>query len=355
MTCPHCGNWHEDGTQFCPQTGKPIAQEPSGAPADGPSAMSPSFAGQAASAEPKGVGVLLQEAVELYSKHFVALVITCGIVLIPVGLMAGGLAAVITPSGGEVANLQARSERMQERAKEMRDLQRTMHDGSPEEQDAARKRIQTLGRESARDAAAVTAAAGGMLARFAAFLLLAILLIPLQIIGTFLAQAALIPIVGDRALGGSMQWQQAWALVAKRIVPIVITSILAGLAVGLGLIACVVPGLVLGFLFALSTPVVMLEGKSGVDALKRSAALVKAHWVNVLIVLIVYALVIGISSAIVTAIFHGFLGIALARVVAAVLFPLPTLALVLLYLDLRRVDEGVTEGELHQKMTGQLS
>ena len=359
MTCPHCGNAHAAGTLFCPETGKPIAQEASPAQPDvgvqqAPGALrTAGFPGGGKHVEPKGIGDLLTQAFELYKTHFVVLVLTCGIVLVPLGLI-GGLIGMRGRGDPAVAELQARNERVQAKVKELSALQKKMAAASPDERKEYAEQAAQLQKEVQDDAQAQMGAAVGLIGKFVGYLLLALLLIPLQIIATYLAQAALIPVIGDRALGGNMDFKQAWALVMKRLVPLLVTSILGGLAIGIGILFCVLPGLVLAFLFAFSAPVVMLEHKSGVEALKRSQQLVKNHWLEVLLVGLVYAVTIGVVSWLLQRILGATLGPLVHPFVSAALFPLPTLALVLLYLDLRRVDEGVTEAELHQRMVGEL-
>ena len=357
MNCPFCPNVHAPGTLFCPETGKPLPQAATSAPAGalpGSAVLRPAgFPGGGQHVEPKGIGDLLSQAFELYKKHFVALVITCGIVLVPLGLV-GSLFGMRGASDPAVADLQARSERVQANARKMESLQKKMANATPEERQEYAEQLGQMQKDILQETQAQGAAALGMLGRLLGYLLLALLLIPLQIIASYLAQAALIPVVGDRALGGSMDFKQAWGLVLKRLVPLLVTSILGGLAIGIGVLLCVIPGLILAFLFAFSAPVVMLENKSGVDALKRSKDLVKNHWLEVLLVGLVYAVIIGVVSFLVHRIFGVVFGGIIQPFVSAVLFPLPTLALVLLYLDVRRVDEGVTEAELHQKMVGQL-
>src|SRR6267142_3714561 len=168
MNCPHCGNRHAPGTLFCPETGKPIPQ----AGATIPEAMTPP-----AVIEPKGVAALLTAAFEVYRKHFVPLVLTAGIVLVPIGLISGLLSASIATDAA-VTGMQVRGERLQQHSREMRDLQRKAQSGDADEQRAAAERLAELQRETAADARALTAEAGGMLARIGAYVLLALLLIP---------------------------------------------------------------------------------------------------------------------------------------------------------------------------------
>ena len=126
----------------------------------------------------------------------------------------------------------------------------------------------------------------------------------------------------------------AWGQVGRRVAPLLLTSIIASLAVMLGLVFLVVPGLVLAFLFAFAAPVVMLENKGGVAALKRSIALVLANLVPTFIVLLVLVPPTLVASVI------GWLIIpnswvfahALAQgLLSVIVFPLPIIGLVLLY------------------------
>lgn len=57
--------------------------------------------------------------------------------------------------------------------------------------------------------------------------------------------------------------------------PLIGTSILVGLAMTGGLLLCVIPGIIFALWFALSTQIVVIEGISGADAMKRSKALMK--------------------------------------------------------------------------------
>src|SRR4051812_40735310 len=195
MNCPHCNNVHAAGTLFCPETGKPIPQ--GGTPAQAgpaPPAMQPTgFPGGGQHVEPKGIGDLLTQAFELYTKHFVVLVITCGIVLVPLGLIGGfiGSRGAADPA---VAGLQARAERVQASSKKIQALQKKMANASPDEQKEYAEEMARLQKDVLADAQAQMGAAAGMIGRLVGYLLLALLLIPLQIIATYLAQAALIPV-----------------------------------------------------------------------------------------------------------------------------------------------------------------
>ena len=82
-----------------------------------------------------------------------------------------------------------------------------------------------------------------------------------------------------------------WAL--KRMLSLIGTWLLLGLAIFGGLLLCIVPGIIASFWFALATQVVVIEGTAGVGALKRSKELMKGN-IGTFFVLM---LLIGIITA----------------------------------------------------------
>ncbi len=103
------------------------------------------------------------------------------------------------------------------------------------------------------------------------------LVLPLYLAGTFLAQAALL--VQMNAALEQLPVPapgHAWALVLRRAGPILITSLLVTMGATLGFVLFVLPGVWLLYRSLLTTPVVVFENRSGLDALGRSAQLVKA-------------------------------------------------------------------------------
>jgi hypothetical protein len=356
MTCPHCATEHPDVTTFCPKTGQPITQ-PRAAGAAPLAALA--FPKTGLDATPRHVGVLVELALGLYARHFVPLVLTCAVVLLPLGFLGELARRSMAPDEAKVAELRARGERNQQRsryfAKRSGELREKMRSGAPAEQAAAKleldKLSEALSREAAGDGGAPQEASTSLMKQVGAMVLLALLLIPLQMLITLLAQAALIGIIGDRALGGQLSPGGAWALALRRLLPLFGVAVLGGLAVGLGLILCVLPGLALALFFSFAAPVVVLEGKGAVGALQRSFKLVRDHFGQTLLVLAVYV-ALSLGTRWLFGMIAGAAGMILGQLASALLFPIPTLLLVLLYLDVRRVDDGMLEAELHQQMAG---
>src|SRR5258708_29832334 len=98
--------------------------------------------------------------------------------------------------------------------------------------------------------------------------------IPLIVLATYLAQAALTVVVADRARAGTIGWQQAWGVVLQNLGSLVLTTFLVVLGVAVGLVFCVLPGLLFSLLAPLAVPVVLLEKKNRVGPIQRPGAVV---------------------------------------------------------------------------------
>ncbi len=98
------------------------------------------------------------------------------------------------------------------------------------------------------------------------------------------------PSMGD-ALGGVM----------SRLGDVLIASLLVMVIVGIGMIFLVLPGLVAAFFLIFTLPAVLLDNQGAIEAIKRSATLVKDNLVTVILFVvgcIVAAIVVAIVSAI---------------------------------------------------------
>ena len=117
-----------------------------------------------------------------------------------------------------------------------------------------------------------------------------------------LAGGALIHAVANLYLSRPTTMGESFRRSIRRFIPIVLTSILQYLAVGLGFFLLIIPGIIFGLWFTLSEVVVVLEGSSGVEALKRSKALMKGNIANLFaltLVLWFLSVQLGMSSALV--------------------------------------------------------
>lgn len=127
--------------------------------------------------------------------------------------------------------------------------------------------------------------------------------------------------------------------------PLIIVGILAGIAIGIGLILLIVPGLILLTIWAVVAPVVVLERKGALDSFGRSRELVRGNGWQVFGVIVVLFLLQVIVSQVIQAIADGisdsFASYAVADLIVRLLVaPLSALAAAVLYFELRGQKEG---------------
>ena len=132
--------------------------------------------------------------------------------------------------------------------------------------------------------------------------------------------------------------EQSYRFGFARLGPVLVVSILVGLATLLGLIVFIIPGVYIGVRLAVSTQALVVEGRRGTQAMRRSWDLVGGHWWHAAFTLLVAGLITGVVNAVITAPFGAgawFLQGIAAAVATTVTLPYGALVGVLLYLDLR--------------------
>jgi hypothetical protein len=119
----------------------------------------------------------------------------------------------------------------------------------------------------------------------------------LSLVGTALVQGALIEAVAkehqNRPQGSIVD---LYASASRRAGALVAVSLLTGVGVALGLFLLIVPGLVLFTRWSLAVPAVMLENRTPLQALRRSAGLVKGNGWAVFAVFSTITVVAGLAS-----------------------------------------------------------
>jgi len=251
----------------------------------------------------KGVADILAEAFQLYRTHAKPLLVTCALLFVPASIIKSlALAAILGPTAALVA------------------------------------------------AADPTAMLAGGLSVYL-FGLLGTLVTAFFLYGIIvpLTNGALTISVADRVLGGNAEWREVWMLLFRRLGKLLSAVIPAAFLVALGFVFFVIPGLVLGLLFAFVSPVVLIEGIGGRAALERSVTLVRSDWLRVTLLVLVFGILRGVAqilaSALIprTAIFASSL---FGDLITMILLPVPVLGMVLLYFDVRRKRDNFTPDNL---------
>jgi hypothetical protein len=93
-----------------------------------------------------------------------------------------------------------------------------------------------------------------------------------------IAQAIILYVVMQEYVDRPTTLGRAFNYALSRFGPLLGSVILAGLIIGVGFLLCVLPGIYFAIVYAFVAQVVVLENRSGMDALNRSKALVAGHW-----------------------------------------------------------------------------
>ena len=140
--------------------------------------------------------------------------------------------------------------------------------------------------------------------------LVALVFIPVAV-GTTIKMASEEIAKGQVDLGASVKFS------ISKLVWMWVLGILVGVLVGLGLIALVIPGIVLGIMFCLSLNALLIEDAGVLGSMSRSRELVSHRWLKTFAVFIIFIIIVALAGAIVGVISSPF-GIA-SNVVSSIL------------------------------------
>jgi hypothetical protein len=175
----------------------------------------------------------------------------------------------------------------------------------------------------------------------------ALLSVVIGFIGTYWYQGTVVLAADDWLEDGKRDHSIGSLLSASApfIPALIAVGILAGIAIAIGLVLIIIPGLFLITIWAVLSPVIVLEKSSVFGSFGRSMELTKGNrWrvFGVLVLLfIITAIIGGIVSAIFREIIDGFAGVAIGSLIVQVfLAPLSALAAAILYFGLKQAHEG---------------
>ena len=132
----------------------------------------------------------------------------------------------------------------------------------------------------------------------------AILLITIVVTIVFvpIAQGSAMKLASDRIDKGQADLGAAVRLAASRLLGIWALSIIVGILVVVGFIALIVPGIILGIMFSLAIPALIIENKGVSASMDRSRQLVGHRWGKSFVLYLVIGIIIVIASVIVSVI-----------------------------------------------------
>ena len=117
-----------------------------------------------------------------------------------------------------------------------------------------------------------------------------------------IAQGSATKLASERIDKGEADIGMSVRFAVSRLLWIWGLSIVVGIIVILGLIALIVPGIILAIMFSLAFPVLLIENKGVLDSMGRSRELVGHRWLKTFATVLVLVIIVIIASAIVNAI-----------------------------------------------------
>jgi hypothetical protein len=156
------------------------------------------------------------------------------------------------------------------------------------------------------------------------------------IIAAYLLQATLVKAVQDIRDGRvDLSIGDTVRAATPYLAPVIGASILAGIAITIGLVLIIVPGLILITIWAVIVPVIVLEGAGVFDAFKRSQQLVRGRGWHVFGTLVLTWIILLVVNLVLTAIFAALphvLSSGLASIISGtVVAPFIALVVTLVY------------------------
>lgn len=152
------------------------------------------------------------------------------------------------------------------------------------------------------------------------------------IIGS-IAQGIAIKFTSDTLENGTANLIASFTFTLPRLLSLLAVSIITGILILLGLIALVIPGIILAMMFSLVVPVIMIENKGALESLSRGRLLVDHRWLKTFGLLLLFGIIIGIASAVLSVLVGslGLVGSVASNILLAFVQPLLPIGLTLYY------------------------
>jgi hypothetical protein len=286
---------------------------------------------QAHEFEPMSIGRILDRTFKIYKDNFIRFITIVAIIQVPITLLM-----IISTSflqRGVPARNEADSRQSSLYARQNSENINT---------EGSRTRFSNTGEDKYNPLVIFTGGIGMMVTSI------------LSMLGNILCRGALIESVSESYLGTEITVGQAYRFVWPKFLNLIGAGILVALVVHMGLLLLVVPGIIFGLWFALTTPAIVVENLKVIEGMSRSKALASGNLGKILSVgFLVYVIswVVGIPFGIA----GNFLGrilffnnillmtfiYQLTAVVGQILIvPIGAIAYILLYYDLRIRKEG---------------
>ncbi len=125
------------------------------------------------------------------------------------------------------------------------------------------------------------------------------------VVGYFWVQAALVELVRDVRDGhADASVGETYTAVQSRLPAVIAAGVLAAIAIGIGFVLLVVPGLFLLTIWSMLVPVIVIEKVSAGDAFSRSREVVRGNGWDVFGLIVIVAIAVAVASGVIRLLFR---------------------------------------------------
>ena len=129
----------------------------------------------------------------------------------------------------------------------------------------------------------------------------------LRSVAGYLLTGVVVLTVFQSLKGESGTIMESVSRVKSKLFSIIGAAILVSIALGIGFLACIIPGIYLALVLVVVIPVIVVEDKGIFDAFSRSNELTKGNRIQILVIYIIYfAIVMGMLMLTIGCLFLGF-------------------------------------------------
>jgi hypothetical protein len=188
---------------------------------------------------------------------------------------------------------------------------------------------------------------------FGAVLLGGLIAAAIAVIISAALQAALTRGAALATVGDPIDVEASYRYGFRRFGSVFWISLLVGLVVAIGFLLLIIPGIIFLTMLAVAIPALIVEDRRGTDAMSRSWNLVKGHFWHVLGTIVVAFIITAVVGAVI-GIFgdhNWFLQWIFGSIAQIITAPFTALVSILLYIDLRSRNEGLTGDRLRADLS----
>jgi hypothetical protein len=120
-----------------------------------------------------------------------------------------------------------------------------------------------------------------------------------NLIMTMVGTGAVLHVISQEFIGQRAGLGEAFRVGLARFGALLGTSLLTGLIIGLGLVMCLVPGIIFAIWYAFIAQVVVMEGLAGPAAMNRSKALGEGYRGRIFGVFVLLNLIVGVAQVVI--------------------------------------------------------